>query len=1064
MLSISPAMTAGHAGGYFAKEDYYLRDAELGQNSGWCGEGARELGLEGPVREEDFRALCRGEDPAGGRIIVHKLTRDKVSGDPVEEHRAGNDCTFSAPKSVSIAYAAGVDAVKEAHDAAVLSVAGHLERHHCLYRTPRGLQPGGLVAARFDHATSRNIDPQLHSHLFILNVVRTPDGKWRANDPKGIYQHLKTLGFLYRVELARELEARGFGIEIQDRSQMLFELKWVDPGLIEYFSSRRLDIERQVESWREEGTFLEVPHGKLFEMAALETRDSKRDITREEVAGIFEGGFEACGTTSFEVRSELERSREIAWEPKPPPDHTPSQVVELAARELTEREAVIERAELLDQAARISGTRHGLRELEAAIDAGADGVLGLGRDRRGREYYTTAAMLKLEAENLEKVRELSGTPFNGGVERHEVAAFRERLASEDVRLTAGQWREFENEVAGGSSLIVTTGDPGTAKTRTLGFIERFNREVLEPEGREPCTVNLAYTGKAAREMNLATGRPGFTLDSFLNAASKFELQGQNSGGAILEVAGEKVLISREVPLILRVDEAGFLGARHAGELMEFVERLQEDGVQVKLHLLGDTKQMQAISAGNFLQQVEELGKSGELEYAHLSEILRQRDPGLLEIARGLNREDRSPGENAREALAALDKRHELTEIASEPDLREAAVRHYLEESRKLSLISERARAGEGQTVLMVVGTNAQRKELNREVREARIAAGEIGEGKTFTVLAPVHQGVTVEGYRPGDTVLFTGVKGEDGRLTNWGARIGTEAKVVGIDREENLVRVSYSFTTGKRQGREMERSVTRTFSAQELAGKSALYREEERSFAAGDRIVALKNDRGLELRNGDLGTIRELDRGGKAVVDLGGRRVEIDLTRYRQVDHAYAVTIHKSQGATVEHSVMVALVRPAPAHGSDLETGRESYGHASYNALNVAVTRAQFGTHIFTNSVEGLAKAVETVDVKTSTLDRTREAAREVAHEVSGPGPGLAPSRGDLGEQIRRLGRSIPGPSPRLSVEGIKVPALPAPARELFKPAPQIQPPQRNLEKELRHGLPGRSKGLELGH
>ena len=157
---------------------------------------------------------------------------------------------------------------------------------------------------------------------------------------------------------------------------------------------------------------------------------------------------------------------------------------------------------------------------------------------------------------------------------------------------------------------------------------------------------------------------------------------------------------------------------------------------------------------------------------------------------------------------------------------------------------------------------------------------------------------------------------------------------------------------------------------------------------------------------------------------------------------------------------MVALVKPAP--GTDLETGRESYGHASYNALNVAVTRAQFGTHIFTNSIEGLARAVETVDVKTSTLDRTKDAAREVTHEVPGPGPGLHASMGDLGEQIRRLGRSIPVQPHRLSVEGIRVPALPAPARELFKPAPQIQPPQKDLGRELQHSLPGRSKGLGL--
>jgi len=689
MLSIR-AMNAAQAGGYFSKEDYYLRDAELGANSGWCGEGARALGLEGAVGEEEFRALCRGEDPFGSRIIDYQLSYDE-SGAPVEKHRAGIDCTFSAPKSLGIGYAAGVDGLKQAHDAAVLSMARHLERRYCFYKATGELQHGGLTAAMFGHATSRNIDPQLHTHLFVLNVVRTPDGKWRAGEAKEILLDLKRLGFLYRVELARELRARGFEIVVQDRSQMFFELKGVDPRLIEYFSSRRRDIEAQVKLWISEGKFAGVPHGRLYEMAALETRDPKRAFTREEVESIFEGGFQACGTTRLEVRRKLEMSLAHEFEdPQRQPELVPALAVELAAQDLTERKAVVERARLLDQAARISGTRLGLEELDAAIEAGAEGMLRLGRNSRGREFYTTSAMLELETENLEKVRRLANTPFYPAVREGEIPAYRERLAQEGILPTDGQWREFENEVAGKSSFTLTQGDPGTAKTTTLGFIERFNEEVLAPDGRDPLTLNLSHTAKAAREMERATGRPGFTLDSFLNAASKFDLQRAKTEPAILEVAGEEIVISSERPLILRVDEAGMVGARQAHDLLRVVEEIGERGVPVKLHLLGDTKQMQAIAAGDFLRQVEELGKRGEVEYAHLDEILRQRDPELLKLARGLNREDRPLAENAREAVAALEKGGRLTEITTGPELREAVVRHYLEESRKPSQIPERA--------------------------------------------------------------------------------------------------------------------------------------------------------------------------------------------------------------------------------------------------------------------------------------------------------------------------------------------------------------------------------------
>jgi conjugative relaxase-like TrwC/TraI family protein len=104
MMSVSPGMSVGQAGGYFSKEDYYLRGTEQDRNSLWCGNCAETLGLTGQVQEEEFRALRRGEDPdTGARIVAPMLTRDKESGELVETHRAGNDCTFSAPRSVSIA-------------------------------------------------------------------------------------------------------------------------------------------------------------------------------------------------------------------------------------------------------------------------------------------------------------------------------------------------------------------------------------------------------------------------------------------------------------------------------------------------------------------------------------------------------------------------------------------------------------------------------------------------------------------------------------------------------------------------------------------------------------------------------------------------------------------------------------------------------------------------------------------------------------------------------------------------------------------------------------------------
>lgn len=85
-----------------------------------------------------------------------------------------------------------------------------------------------------------------------------------------------------------------------------------------------------------------------------------------------------------------------------------------------------------------------------------------------------------------------------------------------------------------------------------------------------------------------------------------------------------------------------------------------------------------------------------------------------------------------------------------------------------------------------------------------------------------------------------------------------------------------------------------------------------RSFAAGDRIVFLANDRTLGVKNGTIGTV-ELAELGQLVVRLddqagpgAGRQVAVDQVAYDQVDHGYAVTVHKSQGATVDRAYVLA--------------------------------------------------------------------------------------------------------------------------------------------------------------
>lgn len=80
-----------------------------------------------------------------------------------------------------------------------------------------------------------------------------------------------------------------------------------------------------------------------------------------------------------------------------------------------------------------------------------------------------------------------------------------------------------------------------------------------------------------------------------------------------------------------------------------------------------------------------------------------------------------------------------------------------------------------------------------------------------------------------------------------------------------------------------------------------------RQFAAGDQIVFLRNENSLGVKNGMIGRVVEAAR-GRLLAEVGDdkRRVEITEAFYRNVDHGYATTVHKSQGATVDQVKVLA--------------------------------------------------------------------------------------------------------------------------------------------------------------
>ena len=79
-----------------------------------------------------------------------------------------------------------------------------------------------------------------------------------------------------------------------------------------------------------------------------------------------------------------------------------------------------------------------------------------------------------------------------------------------------------------------------------------------------------------------------------------------------------------------------------------------------------------------------------------------------------------------------------------------------------------------------------------------------------------------------------------------------------------------------------------------------------RSFATGDRIMFLQNERSLGVKNGSLGTIDSISTARMAVLLDDGRAVAFDVKDYAALDHGYAATVHKAQGVTVDRVHVLA--------------------------------------------------------------------------------------------------------------------------------------------------------------
>ena len=536
----------------------------------------------GKVDSSDFHRLYNGFAPDSGG----KLTQNAGS----ERRSAGLDLTFSADKSVSALWAVADpelrSEIERAHnDAARVALEETVLRHGAYTRIRNRdgeieVLPADISAAMFQHGTSRDNDPQLHTHCVIFNAARTHrDGKYRALHQHPVYSWMKAAGAVYRNALAWSLQERlGIRMEQYGKDGEFTRIAGIPEGLTGHWSKRRAAI---IEAAREMGFTVE---GNAPRAAAANkiTRTGKSPDNDPEIRHQRWRG-EAAGYIEREalIASLLGKAETI----------TPQQIRDLTAvledlpDRLTREEAVFHLPDIVERVGNATAGLLGRDAVATSVERVllSPEVVRLTRPPRSAEgradmahtrLYSTRHNLQMEI----KVRDMAaGMAADAGrsLSAQAIEAKVSGLLEAGYPLSEEQIAAIRAVTSSGGRVAIIEGAAGSGKTTTLRPIADLYRE----HGQSIIATAVAWRTAVALG-NDVEARP-FCVDKLLRLAAR--------GG---------IGINKDTTII--VDEAGMLSTRQAHHILRLSERHG-----AKIVFAGDTQQQQPVEAGPGLRLIRD---------------------------------------------------------------------------------------------------------------------------------------------------------------------------------------------------------------------------------------------------------------------------------------------------------------------------------------------------------------------------------------------------------------------------------------------------------------------------
>lgn len=676
-------VSAGMATTYYNKDNYYTKD--LSSLDSWQGAISKKLDLEGKKIE-----------PEMFDNFIKKMTERNGGND--SKKRVGIDLTFSCPKSISLALSKDDETKKdmiEAQQKAVKEALDEVEKNGGFtFRTTKNKvttenKADNLLIGKFNHFVNRNGELDLHTHCVVFNLTEK-DGKEYSLNAKEILKKQTEWGLLFRQKMAKNLQAKGYKLNITDAKKGLFELAGFDRETIEKYSSRRLEILKKMEA---DGTA-----GSREAMKAnLQTRKTKKQVDLDKIYD--------------EVKQEIFTNERVKiLKGKPRKNYYLVEQKKIADEVIVEmeREAFAFTKEQLKKRIMSAGVLQNIDEKRAEkLINENDKLVNLGNKELEngtiKQFFTTEKNINIEDNIIFKMQQEKGTIKTALNEEKSEKLLDEICKNGGYTPNREQVNAIHHILTNKDRILGVQGLAGTGKTYSFALVKKMaDRENIEVKG-------ICFTGKASEGLQADSGIESTTIHSFLNKLEKDSgvRQKTTTEGIKQDWDLSKVKPEGNKKQIWVIDEAGLVDNRMMNYLIE--ASIKADA---KLVLTGDYQQLPPVGAGEPMKNLIDNG----MATAYMEDIRRQKDIELLNAVRESVKGD------TLNTYKILEQKQSYHEISDRDKLQNEII-------KKVTNIKQE----DLKENLLLVQTNADRKNYNNKIQKVFIEQGRLTTGNTFKV-------------------------------------------------------------------------------------------------------------------------------------------------------------------------------------------------------------------------------------------------------------------------------------------------------------------------------------------